>query len=337
MNGRSPITPCIFGTTNGFEIQSLTNVQLNMDKLAFGVTRSEVELSDHDECVKIFRFRSSSDVHTWIGIYRKAYEIGFSREGGYYGAGLWLAGITVNARIALEVLKDLADQVNQLALLNGRFQCSLSSITDEMHAPAGLGPLKESSKRYLRGGLSAEALPTAYIPQYGSPREMLDWAQTAMFGEKFRALIIGPESGRPKVASSRLEFYSDLTDVSRKLADDYTLRVVGLEEDKLELEKRVAALSAALEIERSTSRQLQQQLTRYKQHYDQSLQKFGANKQQQGWVGEDFLLAAVGIMIAIALVISGVIAWKTFGFDLLNAEEPSATTSFEYEHSNGAP
>jgi hypothetical protein len=329
MNGRTPITPCIFGTANGFEIQSLTNVPLNIDKLAFGITRSEVELSDHDECVKIFRFRNNSDVHTWIGLYRKAYEIGFSREGGYYGAGLWLAGITVNARVALEVLKDIADQVNQLALLNGQFQCSLSSITDEMHAPAGLGPLKDSSERYLRGGLSAEALPTAYIPQYGSPREMLDWAQTAPFGEKFRALIIGPESGRPKAASSRLEFYSDLTDVSRKLADDYTLRVVRLEEDKLVLEK-------ALEKERSTSRQLQQELTCYKQHYDQSLQKFGANKQQKGWEWEDFLLATIGVMTAIALVIAGVIAWKTFGFDFLNAAEPSATTSFEYERTNGA-
>lgn len=311
MNGRSSITPCIFGTSNGFEIQTLTKVPLNIDSMVFAVTRSEVELSANDECVKMFRARSKSDIHTWIGVYRKAYEIGFSREGGYYGAGLWLAGITVNARIALEVLKDLADQVNRLALSDGQFKRPLSSIADDMQAPAGLGPLKESSAAYLRGGLSVEALPTAYFPQYGSPREMVDWAQTAIFGENFRALIVGPEGGFPKAPSSRLEFYSDLTEVSRKLADDDRRKIGILEEEKLALQKELAAQNRELESERAKSRELQQHVNRYKRHYDQSLQRFGSREHQADWGWRKWLVFVIGLLIGllvgliIALIVSG--------------------------------
>lgn len=296
---QSSITPCVFGTTNGFEIQTLTKVPLNMDSLIFGVTRSEVELSDRDECVKVFRMRTKSEVYTWIGIYRKTYEIGFSREGGYYGAGLLLAGITVNARIALEVLRDLADQVSQFAISDGRFQCLLSSITDEMRVPTGLGPLKESSARHLRGGLSAEATPIAYVRQYGSPRETVDWAQTAMLGEKFRAVIIGPEAGFPKAASSRIEYYPDLNDVFRKLQDDVALTIDRLHEDKLALQKQVVALQAELGNEQNKCRDLQARMIHFKRQAERSLQQFGGGEQKEVWglVEWPLILASIIFLI----------------------------------------
>lgn len=246
MTTKHTITPCVFGTTNGFEIRTLTEVPLIVEDLGFGVTRSEVELSDQDECVKIFRLRIKSEVYTWIGLYRKCYEIGFSREGGYYGAGLWLAGITVNARLALDVVRNLADQVSRLAIENGRFMRPLSTITNSMAIPPGLVPMKETSERYLRGGLSAEATPGAYICQADALREIVDWAQNDMLADKFRSLIIASPSSFPKGASNRLERYTDLTAVLRVLQNDVAIKIGRLEEDKRSLEKYQAGLETNL-------------------------------------------------------------------------------------------
>lgn len=246
MTIKHTITPCVFGTTNGFEIRSLTEVPLIVEDLGFGVTRSEVELSDKDECVKIFRLRIRSEVYTWIGLYRKCYEIGFSREGGYYGAGLWLAGITVNARLALDVVRNLADQVSHLAIENGRFMRPLSAITKSMDIPPGLVPMKETSQRYSRGGLSAEATPGAYICQAVALREIVDWAQNDMLADKFRSLIIASANSFPKSASNRLERYADLTEILRRLQNDVAVKIGRLEEDKRGLEKYQAGLEADL-------------------------------------------------------------------------------------------
>ena len=321
MNVRSSITPCIFGTTNGFEIQTLTKVPLNIDSLSFGVTQSEVELSSRDECVKVFRVRIKSEIYTWIGLYRKAYEIGFSREGGYYGAGLWLAGITIQTRIALDVLKDLADQVNRLALSEGQFQRPLSAIADEMHAPASLGPLRDSSARYLRGGLSPEAMPTAYVPIYGSPRETVDWAQTTVFAEKFRAVIIGPEGGFPKAPSSRLEHFASLTDVYRILQDDAAQYLDKLREENFALQKQAADLGSELEKERQRSRAIQTELTRYKTQMDRYPLQFSQPVRLQGSEWNDWFIIIAGIVAVISLLVFGYIGWQTEMFGLLKADK----------------
>ena len=260
------ITPCVFGTTNGFEIRTLTEVPLIVEDLGFGVTRSEVELSDQDECVKIFRLRIRSEVYTWIGLYRKCYEIGFSREGGYYGAGLWLAGITVNARLALDVVRNLADQVSRLAIENGRFMRPLSAITNSMDIPPGLVPMKEASERYLRGGLSAEATPGAYICQAVALREIVDWAQTDMLADKFRSIIIASSDSFPKGASNRLERYTDLTEVLRRLQNDVAIKIGRLEADKRGLEKYQADLEANFLAAQQEINVLKRDVLQWKEH-----------------------------------------------------------------------
>ncbi len=246
MNAKSQITPCIFGTTNGFEIQTLTRVPLNVEDLVFAITRSEVELLDQHHCVKIFRQRVKAEVFTWIGLYRKTFEIGFSREGGYYGAGVWLAGITVDNRLVLDVLNDLADQMNALAITGGRFQKPISNIIDEMKIPASLVPLKESSEHYRGGGLLPEAGQGAYICQLESQWEVVDLAQSNVLAEKFRSMIIAPAASFPRGASSRLERYADLTEVVRELASDLFEKIAGLEAINLTLQKQAAALERDL-------------------------------------------------------------------------------------------
>ena len=321
MTTKHTITPCVFGTTNGFEIRTLTEVPLNIEDLGFGVMRSEVELSDQDECVKIFRLRIKSEVYTWIGLYRKCYEIGFSREGGYYGAGLWLAGITVNARLALDVVKNLADQVNRLAIENGRFMQPLSAITNSMEIPPGLVPMKETSEHYFRGGLSPEAMPGAYICQTSALREIVDWAQNDMLADKFRSLIIASANSFPKGASNRLERYTDLTEILRKLQNDVAIKIGRLEEDKRALEKYQVALKAHLLSAQQEINALEREVARWKEHC-QLLQKQNfadakaGSKDVEGEVWEDWLIIAICILLFLAFVMVMFFVYKmgVFGY-----------------------
>ena len=121
----SGIVPCIFGTTKGFEFVELAPLPFKMKDLLVAITHGEVELSPADTCIKLLRIKSDGEVRTWIGLYRKAYEMGFSREGGYYGAGVWLSDTTVNSRYVLEALEDLMQQISRLALEGGKFQRTL--------------------------------------------------------------------------------------------------------------------------------------------------------------------------------------------------------------------
>ena len=246
MEVRSEITPCIFGTTNGFEIHTLTRVPLNVEDLAFGITRSEVELSDHNGCVKILRLSVKAEVFTWIGVYRKAFEIGFSREGGYYGAGVWLAGITVDARLVLDVLNNLADQVKALAIEGARFQRQLSDIIDNIQIPPNLMPLKDSSERYREGGVIPDAMQGAYVCQRGSHWEIIDFAQNNVLAGKFRSMIVAPEDSFPRAASSRLERYADLTEIARELASDLAEKIAELQKTNVTLERKAATIEREL-------------------------------------------------------------------------------------------
>lgn len=306
MTARPSITPCIFGTTKGFEIQTLTRIPLNVDDLDFAITRSEVELSGQHPCIKIFRKKVKSEIFTWIGLYWKAFEIGFSRDGGYYGAGLWLEGITVNSRDAIQVLFDLANQVEALAITNGRFEQPLLSIIDRMQIPLKLVPLNESSKSYLRGGLNIAAIPSAFIGQLeqGTVREMVDWAQNDVLADKFRALIIAPEQSFPKGASSRLERYNDLNDVVRKLESDLSLRIARLEADKLALQQHVETLkNDVLNAEKDAKK--------WKELYAKkstSFQKTPDHNDLSHWSWTDFLkYSTVFVVIVVLMTMAGLL------------------------------
>jgi hypothetical protein len=246
MNARAQITPCIFGTTSGFEIHTLTRLPLGLEDLAFAIKRDDVELSDRHFCVKTFRLRVNSEVFTWIGLYRKAFEIGFSREGGYYGAGVWLAEITVDSRLAMDVLRDLADQVNALAIEGGRFQRPLSDIVGNIQIPQSLIPLKESTERYQAGGMLPDAAQGAYVCQHESLWQIAEFGQNNVLAERFRSIIAAPAASFPKNPSARLERYSDLTEVVHELASDLSKKIAALDSSKTSLEKHAAALEREL-------------------------------------------------------------------------------------------
>jgi hypothetical protein len=281
---------------------------MNVEDLAFAITRSEVELSDRDQCVKTFRLRVKSEIFTWIGLYRKAYEIGFSREGGYYGAGVWLAGITVNARLVLDVLKDLADQMNALAIVGSQFQRPLSDIIDDMIIPSSLMPLKESSARYLRGGLLPDAMPGAYICQSGSHREIIDWAQNDVLAEKFRSIIIAPDASFPRGASSRLERFADLNEVVRKLESDLSIKIARLENDKLALQKHVEIIESELASAQLKTQKFAQEVEQWKGRCDKLERqrlRYLDSENGRSWSWRDYIFYALILAILVLVGFMG--------------------------------
>jgi hypothetical protein len=226
----SSIVPCLFGTTKGFEIFELGELKFKAEDLLVAITHSEVELALDDTCVKVLRIKSDNKVHTWVGIYRKAYEIGFSREGGYYGAGVWLSDTTVNARQIIEGLEDLCQQIRRLALQDRKFKRTLSDIVPQLVASPAVNALVRSVPVSLRGGISTDAKKCAFIAQPQAVLDIINWAQIDAQAHNFNSVIVAPASAFPRAgASASVTQYSDLAAVERALERDYTAYIAKLE------------------------------------------------------------------------------------------------------------
>lgn len=241
----SAIIPCLFGTTKGFEMLELAHLNFKVKDLLVAITHTEVELGLEDSCVKILRIKSENRVHTWIGLYRKAYEMGFSREGGYYGAGVWLSDATVNARPIIDALEDLCQQIRRLALQDRKFQRTLAEIEPQLVASPALNALLKGTPAPVRGGISSDAKTCAFITQPQAVQDIINWAQTDAMAHNFQSIIIAPASAFPKAgASGSITQYSDLPAVERALERDYTARVAKLDALARDWQRKAQSLEA---------------------------------------------------------------------------------------------
>jgi hypothetical protein len=197
----------------------------------------------------------------------------------------------------------------------------LSAITNSMDIPPGLVPMKETSQRYSRGGLSAEATPGAYICQSVALREIVDWAQNDMLADKFRSLIISSANSFPKSASNRLERYADLTEILRRLQNDVAIKIGRLEEDKRGLEKYQAGLEAELLAARQEINALKRDVMRLTEQcrllQSQKLSSLMASREDaEGDVWEYWTNIAIIVLIFFIVVIAMLLAYKmgVFGY-----------------------
>lgn len=241
----SAIIPCIFGTTKGFEIIELAPLPFKMKDLLVAITHGEVELSLEDSCIKLLRIKAGNDVYTWIGLYRKAYEMGFSREGGYYGAGVWLSDTTVNARHVLDALEDMSQQIRRLALEDRKFQKPLADIVQKLVPSQAVSALLSSKAPYVKGGINAEARNCAFIAQPQAARDIVTWAQNDALAHNFQSVIIAPASAFPKAgASGNITQYADVASLERALERDYVARLAKLDAQNKDLQRRAQSLEA---------------------------------------------------------------------------------------------
>ncbi len=122
----------LVGTTGGLELCTFPEAHRPIKDEAVLIDDSEVTLTHADDVYVVRRLFDRGVALTWVGIYRKAYEIVRARGGGYYGAGIWLFDHTASGVAIAELLQGLRKQVEKLALTEGKFIRRLSDIRGEL-------------------------------------------------------------------------------------------------------------------------------------------------------------------------------------------------------------
>ncbi len=184
----------LFGTTTGLEVQHFMPGKdaspIKIDNTWVEVSPNQVALRSDADCYLLQRRKQDGKTLTWVGLYRSAREIGYDRQGGFYGAGVWLIDITVDARTLLEVLANLANQVRDKALSGGKFIKRIADIRSEISMPPQLGALASTLGNLAGGGCSA-AGSVAFVVTSAQAPEIIEWAQKSRTAELFSTVFVG--------------------------------------------------------------------------------------------------------------------------------------------------
>lgn len=187
------ITICLFGISAGLEVHPLTIGEAS----GVQVDDAWLEISPHDVTVKldadlfkVYRRLVGGKLLTWIGLYRSATEIGSSRPGGYYGAGVWLHDVALPGRSICEVLVNLADQLKALALSNGKFVKRIADVKGSIVPPQQLSGWA-ALRGALGGGVSVNGMIQGFITDPKSVVAIIDWAQRSRTAELFSQIVVG--------------------------------------------------------------------------------------------------------------------------------------------------
>lgn len=184
----------LFGTTTGLEAQHFMPGKdaspIKIDNTWVEVSPNQVALRSDADCYLLQRRNQDEKILTWVGLYRSAREIGYDRQGGFYGAGVWLIDITVDARTLLEVLANLANQVRDKALTNGKFIKRIADIRSEISMPPQLGALASTLGNLAGGGCSASGA-LAFVVGTDQAPDIIEWAQKSRTAELFSTVFVG--------------------------------------------------------------------------------------------------------------------------------------------------
>jgi septal ring factor EnvC (AmiA/AmiB activator) len=187
------ITVCLFGISAGLEVHPFAVGEPSGVK----IDDAWLEISPHDVTVKldadlfkVYRRLVSGKLLTWIGLYRSATELGSSRPGGYYGAGVWLHDVALPGRSIVEILLNLADQLKVLAVSNGKFVKRIADVRASIVPPqqlSGLTALRGS----VGSGVSVNGMIQGFIADPRSVAAIIDWAQRSRTAELFSQIVVG--------------------------------------------------------------------------------------------------------------------------------------------------
>ena len=184
----------LFGTTTGLEVQHFMPGKdaspIKIDNTWVEVSPNQVALRSDADCYLVQRRKQDGKTLTWVGLYRSAREIGYDRQGGFYGAGVWLIDITVDAHTLLEVLVNLANQVRDKALSGGKFIKRIADIRSEISMPPQLGALA-STLGSLTGGGCSDSGSLAFVVGIEPASATIDWAQKSRTAELFSTVFVG--------------------------------------------------------------------------------------------------------------------------------------------------
>jgi hypothetical protein len=204
----------LFGTTTGLEVLHLpigsTSLPIKFEDAWIEISSNMATLRPERDVLVLNRRQINDHVATWVGLYRPAREIGYDRPGSFYGAGAWLIDQVADVTILIETLKNLADQLQALAMNGERFVKRIVDIHSQLVPPDQISNLSSSLSNVAAGcNVSGE---TIFIATNNSYSEVLNWAQQAQSASKFSRIIIGSPNQAPELASgSSIQIFSGLT------------------------------------------------------------------------------------------------------------------------------
>ena len=211
----------LFGTTRGLELQHfpLTNSapHLKFDDAWIGVTPSQVNLRSAKDAVVVFRRRVGEHLATWIGIYRPAREMGYDRPGGFYGAGVWIIDQVADAKLLIDVLREMAGQVQLNTMSGDSFVKKIADARNEFTPPSQVSSLLASLTE-VKLGFKPEG-ESAFVVEDVNPIVVIEWAQRAPSAEPFSKVVIGSADQLP--ASGQSAAFSIFTSLSLAIDTAY--------------------------------------------------------------------------------------------------------------------
>jgi len=266
-----------FGTTTGLELlhRPLANSipLLVLEDAWIEVTPSQLTLHPDKDAVVIFRRHVSGQIATWIGIYRHAYEMGYDRRGSFYGAGAWIVSGVVDARLLIQLLREMAAQIKTRAMSGDRLTKRISEAANDLTIPASAAALLEGSGR-LSSGCKPEG-EAIFIVENNSSTDVIEWAQRASSAACFSKIVIGSADQAPTdVRSSTFRLFSSLPlamEASyQRLASDTKIRLQEIEilgNEKINKDAELERLELKLRQSEDKSRQWEASANEYRRRY----------------------------------------------------------------------
>ena len=189
----------LFGTTTGLEV---LNFPLSNSALPFKIEDSWIEVSPSHLIIKpgkesyvILRRFVGTQTLTWIGLYRAAKEIGYERQGSFYGSGVWLIDRVVDVKLAIDVLRMMADQIQAKAMNGDSFVKRLADVRGDISPPSQVAALSDNPVK-INSGCHPSG-ETAFINAGANPLEVIDWAQRAASAQFLNRIFIGTQDQSP--------------------------------------------------------------------------------------------------------------------------------------------
>jgi hypothetical protein len=189
----------LFGTTTGLEV---LNFPLSNSALPFKIEDSWIEVSPSHLIIKpgkesyvILRRFVGTQTLTWIGLYRAAKEIGYERQGSFYGSGVWLIDRVVDVKLAIDVLRMMADQIQAKAMNGDSFVKRLADVRGDISPPSQVAALSDNPVK-INSGCHPSG-ETAFINAGANPLEVIDWAQRAASAQFLNRIFIGSQDQSP--------------------------------------------------------------------------------------------------------------------------------------------
>jgi len=193
----------LFGTTTGLEVLTIPLSDappFNFEESSIGVNPGHLTLRPNTEAVVVFRRSVGDRLATWVAVYRHAREIGYDRPGCFYGAGAWIIDSVVNENLLAKILREMASQIQALAMNGDRFIKKIADVKDDFTWPVEIASLIKSLTK-INSGLESEG-ESAFIVERANPIDVVEWAQRAPSASRFSKIVIGGSDQLPSSGPS---------------------------------------------------------------------------------------------------------------------------------------